>query len=94
MKIILFAAALTLGGAALAQSGATVDHPSQRSGEPGITQQGTDPEGQPCTPPGYNASVGAYPPCPVPPTTPTRPPRCTRDITDGCIQDYERGVRR
>ena len=63
MKTILFAAALALSGAAFAQSGATVDDPAQASGPRGVTQQGTDPDGQPCTPSGYNAGASVYPAC-------------------------------
>lgn len=62
MKTLFFAAALMLGSAALAQTGNTVDDPSQSSGARGITQQGTDPNGEACSPPGYNAG-GGYPPC-------------------------------
>jgi hypothetical protein len=99
MKVILFAAALTLGTAALAQSGNTVSDPSQSTGPQGITQQGTDPEGQACTPPGYNQGAGGYPPCGAtgtadPAATGASPPACSKTVTDHCIQTYERGVRR
>ncbi|HEX8571656.1 MAG TPA: hypothetical protein VF759_02765 [Allosphingosinicella sp.] len=97
MKIIIFAAALTLGGAALAQTGNTVSDPSQSSGPRGVTQQGTDPEGQACTPPGYNAGTTGYPTCEAGSGTPAStatPPRCSKTVTDHCVQAYERGVRR
>ncbi len=101
MKIILFAAALTLGSASLAQTGNTVSDPSQASGPRGVTQQGTDPDGQACTPAGYNAGTTGYPPCAAGNSnagtgtgTGATPPRCSRTVTDGCIQAYERGVRR
>lgn len=99
MKAILFAAALTIGGTAFAQTGNTVADPSQSSGPRGVTQQGTDPDGQACTPAGFNANSSAYPPCPAGGTTSaagagTTPPPCSRTVTDGCIQTYERGVRR
>ncbi|HEX6374703.1 MAG TPA: hypothetical protein VFZ91_03175 [Allosphingosinicella sp.] len=97
MKAILFVAALTLGGAAFAQTGNTVSDPSQSSGPRGVTQQGTDPEGQPCTPPGYNAGATGYPACEAgsgsAASSPT-PPRCSKTVTDHCVQAYERGVRR
>lgn len=98
MKIVIFAAALTLGSAAaLAQTGNTVDDPSQSSGPRGVTQQGTDPEGQACTPAGYNAGATAYPTCAAgsgtPASSPT-PPRCSKTVTDHCVQAYERGRRR
>ena len=100
MKAILFAAALAVGGAAFAQTGNTVSDPSQSSGPQGVTQQGTDPEGQACTPAGFNAGTSAYPPCGGAGTSAgatgagTAPPPCSRTVTDGCIQTYERGVRR
>ena len=100
MKAILFAAALAISGAAFAQTGNTVADPSQASGPRGVTQQGTDPDGQACTPAGFNASNSAYPPCGAAGSTTgstgagTTPPPCSRTVTDGCIQTYERGVRR
>jgi len=101
MKIVIFAAALTLGSAALAQTGNTVSDPSLSSGPRGVTQQGTDPEGQPCTPPGFNAGATAYPPCEAGTAAGAEGPghggsnvRCSRTVTDRCIQAYERGVRR
>lgn len=101
MKVIIFAAALALGGAAFAQTGNTVSDPSQSSGPRGVTQQGTDPEGQACTPAGYNAGTTGYPPCDAAGTGATgtgtstaTPPRCSKTVTDHCVQAYERGVRR
>ena len=99
MKTLLFAAALTIGGTAFAQTGNTVADQSQSSGPQGVTQQGTDPDGQACTPAGFNANTSAYPACPAGGTTTstgagTTPPPCSRTVTDGCIQTYERGVRR
>jgi len=97
MKIILFAAALTLGSAALAQSGNTVDDVSQASGPRGVTQQGTDPDGQACTPAGYNANTTGYPTCEAgagSPASTATPPRCSKTVKDHCVQAYERGVRR
>jgi hypothetical protein len=97
MKIIILAAALTLGTAAAAQTGNTVSDPSQSSGPRGVTQQGTDPEGQACTPAGFNAGTTGYPPCEAgaasAASSPT-PPRCSKTVTDHCVQAYERGVRR
>jgi len=63
MKSLFFAAALMLGSAAIAQTGNTVNDPDQSSGPRGVTQQGTDPDGMACTPAGYNAGGGGYPPC-------------------------------
>ncbi|HZF95123.1 MAG TPA: hypothetical protein VEZ20_09650 [Allosphingosinicella sp.] len=98
MKTLLaLAAALTLGGTAIAQSGNTVADQSQSSGPQGMTQQGTDPEGQACTPAGFNAGSTAYQACGAGGMTSgdagaTRPP-CSRTVTDGCVQTYERGMR-
>ena len=97
MKIILFAAALTLGSAALAQSGNTVSDPSQSMGPRGVTQQGTDPDGQACTPAGYNANTSGYPACEAgaaSSASTATPPRCSKTVKDHCVQAYERGVRR
>ena len=98
MKSAFFgAAALLLAGTAFAQPGNTVTDPSQSTGPRGVTQQGTDPEGQACTPPGFNAGTSAYPPCGAgnaPTAASTTPPPCSRTVTDHCIQTYERGVRR
>jgi hypothetical protein len=114
MRTILFAAALSISGIAFAQtqptttetetqqpSGETVDDPSQATGPEGITQQGTDPQGQATTPPGMNQPVGTSPmmtPDSNMATTPrpatTEYPPCSRTVTDSCVQTYERGVRR
>jgi hypothetical protein len=94
MKAIIFAAALTLGTAAAAQSGATVDDPAQSSGPRGVTQQGTDPNGEACVPAGYNAGSSSYPTCPGAPAAGASQPPCSKTVTDSCVQAYERGVRR
>ena len=89
MKSIIVAAALVFGGTALAQT---------PPGD-GITQQGTNPGGQACTPAGYNVGLSGYPPCggdahPPVARDPSNPPPCSRTVTDHCIQTYERGVSR
>lgn len=108
MKTLIFAAALMLSGAAVAQSGQTVSDPDQSSGPRGITQQGTDPNGEACTPAGYNAGGGGYPACggdmasggtmsggaTSGGTSAGTLPPCSRTVTDRCRQTYERGVRR
>ena len=89
MKSFILAAALVMGGTAIA-------HAQTPPGD-GITQQGTNPEGQPCTPAGFNQGTSAYPPCgatAAPPQSSANPPPCSRTVTDHCIQTYERGVRR
>ena len=98
MKSALFVAALMLGGTAIAQtqpSGETVSDPSLSTGPRGLTQQGTDPEGQACAPAGFNQGTTSYPTCAgTPAASTTSPPPCSRTVTDNCIQAYERGVRR
>jgi hypothetical protein len=98
MKSALFgAAALLLAGTAFAQTGNTVSDPSQASGPHGVTQQGTDPDGQPCTPAGFNQNTSGYAACGAgnaPAEASTTPPPCSRTVTDHCVQTYERGVRR
>ncbi len=104
MKSALFVAALMLGSAAVAQtqpSGRTVADQSQSSGPQGVTQQGTDPEGQACTPAGFNTVGSPYPPCGGAQTAGTTTGSgagstaqpCSRTVTDGCLQTYERGMR-
>ena len=61
MKKLVLAAALMVATAAFAQSGQTVSDPSQSTGPHGITQQGTDPDGQAVAPPGTNQPVTAPP---------------------------------
>ena len=97
MKSALFVAALMLGSTAIAQtqpSGETVSDPSLSTGPRGVTQQGTDPEGQACAPAGFNQGASSYPTCSATPAASTTPPPCSRTVTDNCIQAYERGVRR
>ena len=102
MKKILFAAALMIGSAAVAQSGQTVSDQSQSSGPQGITQQGTDPDGMGVAPPGTNqmppqgATLVAAPNQSA--AFATQPSTreyqaCSKTVTDGCVQTYERGMR-
>jgi hypothetical protein len=71
----------------------------------GITQQGTDPSGQATPPPGANEPLAVPPGAVVVPNpnqqavfTPQPAqkeyPPCSKTVTDGCVQTYERGVRR
>jgi hypothetical protein len=108
MRILLFAAALSISGIAVAQtsqpSGQTVDDPSQATGPQGITQQGTDPEGRAMAPAGTDqipqeANADRVPMAgqggPFEPRAAAGDyPPCSRTVTDSCIQTYERGVRR
>jgi hypothetical protein len=114
VKSLMLAGALALGTAAVAQqtttnqdtaqpSGETVDDPSQATGPQGITQQGTDPDGQAMAPAGTNMGVqGTGPAVPMANQSAAFTPRpaagdypaCSRTVTDSCVQTYERGVRR
>jgi hypothetical protein len=93
VKLILFAAALSLGAPALAQSGKTVSDPSLSMGPRGVTQQGTVPMGSACTPAGFNSGTSAYPTCVSGPGwTGSRAKPCSKSFTDHCLQAYERPV--
>ena len=88
MKLMLLIAGLALGGtAATAQTATSSTMPS---GE-GITRQGTNPEGQPCTPAGFNQGLWVYPACIAmggPTLGMAEYPPCTRQVTDRCVQLY------
>ena len=98
MKSLVFAAALMFAGTGIAAAQTDPNGPNVPPGD-GITQQGTNPDGQACSPAGYNVGISGYPPCggtnqhpnvgPNPPT----PPPCTKNLKDHCMQTYERGVR-
>lgn len=87
MKVFVLAAALTVGSAAWAQV---------PPGD-GITQQGTNPEGQACTPDGFNQGLSVYPPCEAlggPAPGMEEYPPCTRQNADRCLQTYTRWTER
>ena len=82
MKRIMIAIAAIVGGttAAFAQSD-------------GITAQGTNPEGQAYTPPGFNQGLQVYPEARQAPGQ--KPgmedyPACTKEVKDRCVQTYTR----
>lgn len=102
MKLVLFAAALTLSGAAGAQVTNTrvVDgSPPERDarGIPVVSAPAAVPSGanqrvpvaagQQVVPSPNQAQVFS-----TQPAARDYPP-CTREVTDGCVQSYERGVR-
>jgi len=105
MKTMLFAAALMLGGAAVAQT-TTYDATAPAGGQtvqpsnanPELDARGIPVISDPATVPGgFNAPPGmggpdADPSSPPPsqPATENYPP-CTREVTDNCVQTYERG---
>jgi len=101
MKSLLFAAALTISGAALAQSAVAPGNAAPERDARGIPVV-SDPA---MAPAGANQPVAMTPgaqmvPNPnaaaafaTQPSAKTYPP-CTREVTDGCVQTYERGSRR
>lgn len=120
MKKLVFAAALMLGTAAMAQDAAQEEMTTDTATSSVAMQSSTvspgnmaperDARGIPVVsapasaPPGANQGVPAAPgqqavPAPnqaqvfaTQPATGSYPP-CTREVTDGCVQTYERGVR-
>ena len=88
-KLLTIAAAATLFGTPAIAQAASEPTPS---GE-GITERGMNPDGQPCTPLGYNRGLDVYADCiamggPAPGLEAY--PSCSRFITDRCRQTYTR----
>ena len=84
MRNLFFAAALAIGGSA-----AIAQVPPGN----GVTQQGNNPEGQACTPEGFNQDNSAYPPCSALQPRPTNIdeyPACSDRNADRCRQTYTR----
>ncbi len=102
MKAIFFAAVLAMSSASFAQvqtnmqtqpqtpMNADINGPNIPPGD-GITRMGTNPEGQPFTPPGFNQGMNVYPAATM---APGAMPgmveylRCSRQVTDRCVQAY------
>ena len=119
MRTIVLAAALSISGMAVAQTTTEPAAPAETTtsspdgvdpnarGVPpgdGITQQGTNPEGQAVAPPGANQVTAVVPGATVVPAAnqeavfAPKPateeyPACSKTVTDKCVQKYERGVR-
>jgi hypothetical protein len=107
MKIMFVAAALMLGGAAVAQTTTATTAPSggqmvqPSNANPELDARGIPVISDPAVvPAGFNHPPGMGGPLvdaserPMPqPATQSYPP-CTRQVTDNCVQTYERGVRR
>lgn len=116
MRTILLAALLSIGGTAIAQNSDAVTTADATVGSPdgtdpnakavppgdGITQQGTNPEGQAVAPPGANQTITPIPGATVIPAPnqeavfAPKPasgdyPICSKTVTDNCVQSYERG---
>ena len=100
MKTLLFVAALLAGTAALAQTDAPLP-PTGATSAPGNTAPELDARGIPVisdpaeVPAGFNPPPGTNTgapstarPAPMPSTEEYR--ACTRQITDNCVQTYER----
>ena len=100
MKLVIFAAAsLAIGSAGLAQTAAPANSAPERDarGIPVISEAAVAPNGA-------NVAVQVQPGARVVPaenqsavfattaSTKTYPP-CTKGVTDGCVQTYERGRR-
>lgn len=86
--------ALAIAGLALAMSmpAAAQTYDPVPPGD-GITRQGTNPEGQACTPEGFNQGLTAYPQCAAmggPAPGLEEYPPCTSEVKDRCIQTYTR----
>ena len=109
MKTAIFAAALVIGGTAFAQT-TTYNPATAPAGSQIVQPDNSNPEldarGIPvisdpaAVPAGFNHPPGMGGPLvdaserPMPqPATESYPP-CTRQVTDNCVQTYERGVRR
>ena len=100
MKLAIFAAALAVGSAGLAQQTvAPGNNAPERDarGIPVVSAPATAPSGAnqpvvatggPVVPAANQSAVFS-----TQASTKTYPP-CTKDMTDGCVQTYERGVRR
>ncbi|MDP8994240.1 MAG: hypothetical protein M3N07_04525 [Pseudomonadota bacterium] len=103
MKSALLAIALMTGSAALAQS---TDIVAPANSNPETDARGIPVISAPAeVPPGANQPVRPTPgvqatPAPnqqqvfAPRPAQTEYPPCTREVTDNCVQTYERGVRR
>ena len=100
MKLIIFAAALSLGGAAFAQDMATTGETvAPSNAAPERDARGIAVISDPATAPaGYNQPAQTVPAgtpmptvaAPTPSSSGPLPP-CTRTVTDRCTQTYERG---
>ena len=94
MKVAIFAAALALGTTAAAAQ--TSNYAPVPPGD-GITRMGTNPEGQACTPEGWNRGLSVYPACSAmggPMVGMEDYPPCTRQVKDRCVQIYTRWTNR
>ena len=93
MKAVFFLSALAFGTAAIAQSNAAPERDARgipvvsdpAAPPPGANQMTPVPAGAPVTANPNQAAVFT-----TQPSTKEYPP-CTREVTDGCVQTYERG---
>lgn len=94
MKLLLIAAALTLGGSAAAQTTVAPDNSAPERdarGIPVISDPATAPAGYNQPPQMVPAGTPAPTVAPPTPTSAGPLPPCTRTVTDRCTQTYERG---
>lgn len=102
MKAIILATALAISSASFAQAQTNMqtqpqtpmqadpNGPNTPPGD-GITRMGTNPGGQPFTPPGFNQGMNVYPAAAMAPGMMpgmAEYPRCSRQVTDRCVQAY------
>jgi hypothetical protein len=109
MKNLMFAAALTMSAAAIAQTAPQPQPTPTQTVAPGNQAPERDARGIPVISDPATAPAGANQPFTVPqgaqvvlnpqqqvftpqPAQGEMPP-CTREVTDRCVQTYERGVR-
>lgn len=92
MKVIAFTAALMIGGAALAQSNSAPERDAR--GIPVVSDAATAPAGaNQAAPAGATQVVPAANQQAVFASQPSSKeyPICSKTVTDGCVQSYERG---
>ena len=94
MKLIVMAAALSLGAAAGAQTTVAPDNSAPERdarGIPVVSAPATAPAGYNQPPQTVPAGTPAPTVAPPTPTSAGPLPPCTRTVTDRCTQTYERG---
>ena len=91
MKSTIIAIAALIGSATVATAQTDPNGPAVPPGD-GITMQGTNPDGQAYTPPGYNVGLEVYPDGIVPAMQ--NYPVCTRQVVDRCVQTYTKWTSR
>lgn len=100
MKTLIIAAVLGLGGTSIAHAQTDMQPQTSTQTDPngpnmspgdGVTRMGTTPAGQPYTPSGFNQNMNVYPAAAMAPGAMPgmmEYPRCSRQVTDRCVQAY------